>query len=263
MHRIILNGTDLEVSKIGFGTASLHHSFSALKRRSLLISALDGGITHFDTSNLYGNGLAEKELGFFFKNIDKNEITVSTKVGFDINSFQKLFPMSHIVSRKIINSITRKIKNPSTDFSPEGCDRSFSNSLKSLNFERVNILFIHEPAQASLNQLEKLIPWLQLQKSLGKAQYLGLAGEKLEKINVKNYFPDIFDVFQTSKKSMISNNQLPIKPQVQYGYFSNLSLIQREMAIKEFLTQQSSGMLLYSSSKSERIKMFCEKFNSL
>ncbi|MDA9319274.1 aldo/keto reductase [Candidatus Thioglobus sp.] len=263
MHRVILDGTDLEVSKLGFGTAALHHLFSSSERRSLLMTALDGGITHFDTANSYGNGLAEKELGRFFKNVDSNEITISTKVGFNINSFQKHFPMSHIVSRKIINKIIQKAKNPSTDFSPDGCDESFSNSLKSLNIERVNILFIHEPANASFNQLEKLIPWLQLQKTLGKAQYLGLAGVQLEKIKVQDYFPNIFDIFQTSRISMMPNNHLPIQPQIQYGYFSNLSLTQREMAMDKIVTQNSSGMVLYSSRKIERVKMFCAKFTSL
>lgn len=262
MHRVILDGTDLEVSKIGFGTAALHHSFRSSERKSILMTAFDGGITHFDTANLYGNGLAEKELGRFFKNININEITVSTKVGFDINNFQRLFPMSHIVSRKIINSITRKAKQPLTDFSAEGCDRNLSNSLHSLNIDRVNILFIHEPAQASHDQLEKLIPWLQLQKSLGKAQYLGLAGEHLEKIKVQKYFPNVFDVFQTSKISMVSNNQLPIKPQIQYGYFSNLSLSQRKIAIKDISTQKNSGMVLYSSRKKDRIKKLCANFAS-
>jgi aryl-alcohol dehydrogenase-like predicted oxidoreductase len=263
MHRVILDGTDLEVSKIGFGTAALHHSFSSSERKSILKSALDGGITHFDTSNLYGNGLAEKELGRFFKNININEITISTKVGFDINNFQKLFPMSHIVSRKIINSITRTTKQPLTDFSAEGCDKSFTNSLHSLKVERVNILFIHEPVQASLDQLVKLIPWLQLQKSLGKAQYLGLAGDQLEKIKVQKNFPNIFDIFQTSKITIISNNQLPIQPQIKYGYFSNISPSQRKIALKEVVTQKNSEMILYSSRKKERIKSFCANFASL
>ena len=264
MHRVILDGTDLEVSKLGFGTAALPNPIlSSSDRQLVLRTALDGGITHFDTARLYGNGLAEKELGLFCKNIDRKQITVSTKVGFDINNFQKRFPMSHIVGRKIIENIIRKAIFPLTDFSPEGCDRSFSDSLRCLNTEWVDILFIHEPAQACNDQLEKLIPWLQLQKSLGKTRYLGLAGEQLDKIRVTNYFPNIFDVFQTSKTAMNYNNQLPIQPQIKYGYFSNLSVTQTKIAMEKIVAQKDSGMVLYSSHQVERIKTFCAKFSSL
>ena len=58
MRQITIEGTDLKTSKIGFGTASLHHIRSSSKRISILKTALNSGITHFDTARLYGNGIA-------------------------------------------------------------------------------------------------------------------------------------------------------------------------------------------------------------
>ena len=88
MQRIKLKNTDLEVSKIGFGTGSLHHLFFSLSRREILSAALDGGITHFDTARLYGNGIAEKELSSLLGKNGRHNITIATKVGFELNSLQ-------------------------------------------------------------------------------------------------------------------------------------------------------------------------------
>lgn len=46
-----------------------------------LATALESGVTHFDTAPHYGRGLAEERLGSFLANIDGHATTVSTKVG--------------------------------------------------------------------------------------------------------------------------------------------------------------------------------------
>lgn len=262
MQRIILQGTHLEVSKIGFGTASLHHSFSSSGRRSILKTAFDGGVTHFDTARLYGNGIAEKELGCFFEEVGRKHLTVSTKVGFNINSRQKMFPMSHIVGKKIINKVLQKPKEPLSDFTPVGCEKSFSESLRCLKTEWVDILFVHEPVLANFEELENLIPWLRLQKSLGKAKYIGLAGERLDRVQIEAFFPNVVDIFQTSSMADNPTHHLPIQPQIHYGCFANLSVTQRIMAMEEIVTEKESRMVLYSSRQPARIRSFCAKFSS-
>jgi len=262
MYRVVLEGTDLEVSKVGFGTSALHHSFTSSERLSILRAALDGGITHFDSARLYGYGIAEKELGRFFGKNDRKGLTISTKVGFDVSKLQQRFPLIQVVGRKIIGKILPNVQKPMIDFSPTGCDKSFSNSLRSLNTEWVDILFVHEPALASFSQLNELIPWLKLQKSLGKARYIGLAGENLLEISNDIISNAIFDVFQTSKYGLVVNNGSLIRPQIEYGYFSNLSINEREVAIEKATCQKSSGMILYSSRQVARINAFCSKFSA-
>ena len=81
-----IDGTDIEVSRLGFGTSSLHHLLSRRDRRSLLLHAESVGITHFDTAPYYGYGLAERELGLALRD-RRSRITVTTKVG--------LYPVSY------------------------------------------------------------------------------------------------------------------------------------------------------------------------
>ena len=105
MYQIVLEGTDLKVSKIGFGTAALHHSFTSSTRLSILRTALDGGITHFDTARLYGYGIAESELGRFFGKNGRKDLTISTKVGFDVSRLQQRFPLTQIMGKGILKKI--------------------------------------------------------------------------------------------------------------------------------------------------------------
>lgn len=260
MERIVLEGTDLSVSKIGFGTASLHHCFAPSDRLLILRTALDGGITHFDSARLYGYGIAEKALASLCSETNRDGLTIATKIGFDVNRLQHLFPLTQIVGRTILGKFLPGIQNPVTDFSPAGCDKSFANSLRCLNTEYVDILFVHEPALASSTQLEELIPWLELQKSLGKARYIGMAGENLESISDNITTHGIFDVFQTSKRAFTADDKRAIKPQIEYGYFSSLPLNDRGTAAEGAASQNGSGMILYSSRQVVRISEFCAKF---
>ena len=65
MQQIAIPNTRLQTSRIGFGTASLHHLYRSRARSALLTAALDSGISHFDTAPMYGEGMAERELGRF------------------------------------------------------------------------------------------------------------------------------------------------------------------------------------------------------
>src|SRR5262245_3058402 len=75
MHQVYLAGSSLAVSRLAFGTASLHH-VGARERARLIGIAVDLGISHFDTSPYYGNGIGESALAA----LDRH-ISVATKVG--------------------------------------------------------------------------------------------------------------------------------------------------------------------------------------
>ncbi|MBC8027722.1 MAG: aldo/keto reductase, partial [Steroidobacteraceae bacterium] len=76
MHTIPLPGTPVKLSRLAFGTASLHHLASTRRRADLLRTAFDHGITHFDTSPYYGDGIGERALAALGA-----AGTVATKVG--------------------------------------------------------------------------------------------------------------------------------------------------------------------------------------
>src|SRR5436853_7833547 len=69
----------LSVSRLGLGTASLHHLLWSSERMQLLKTALDCGISHFDTARMYGEGLAEREVGRFLTG-GRQRVTIGTEL---------------------------------------------------------------------------------------------------------------------------------------------------------------------------------------
>ena len=110
MQYLTIRNTNINVSRVSFGTASLHHLLSPKKRNMLLEKALSLGITHFDTSPYYGYGLSEVELGKMLKG-QRNDITISTKVGLypPKNTSYNLF---NIWTRKAIGKFYSKLSKP-------------------------------------------------------------------------------------------------------------------------------------------------------
>src|SRR3990167_6691132 len=84
MEYINLVGTDLRISRIGFGCAPMggydygkvidDESIKAVRK------ALDMGINFFDTADIYGFGHAEEVLSGALGN-DRHKVVVSTKFG--------------------------------------------------------------------------------------------------------------------------------------------------------------------------------------
>jgi aryl-alcohol dehydrogenase-like predicted oxidoreductase len=73
-----LGNSGLQVSEIGFGCMSLGTDHKT--NRTLLHSALDQGITFFDTADLYQRGANEATVGKAFKD-HRNAVVLATKVG--------------------------------------------------------------------------------------------------------------------------------------------------------------------------------------
>src|SRR5664279_1373973 len=74
----ILGQSDLNISRIGFGTMSLEPDNPSAEE--LLLKAFRGGINYFDTADLYQHGAIETVLGRAFRGIRK-QVILATKVG--------------------------------------------------------------------------------------------------------------------------------------------------------------------------------------
>ncbi len=131
--------TELEVTTLGIGTASLAGSMENVKTSdavALIPHALDAGINYVDTAPFYGFGRSEHLVGDAIRD-RRDEIILSTKVG------RLLAPQFGPYERP------NGWKNPYPfvdvfDYSYDAIMRSFEDSLQRLGTNRIDILLVHD-----------------------------------------------------------------------------------------------------------------------
>jgi len=134
-----IGNTDLEVSELSMGTAPIGGwpiAVSAEKAHHTMEIAWQKGIRYFDTAPLYGSGMAEERLGNFLQSKNRDDYAVATKVG------------RLVVDTKEANDKFKgqdPYKDTVFDCSYDGAMRSFEESLKRLQLDRVDVLHLHDP----------------------------------------------------------------------------------------------------------------------
>lgn len=119
MEYILLRGTDLKVSRIGFGCCPMGgHGWGNTCEKDFsnaVSAALDLGVNFFDTADVYGLGLSEKRLGSYLKNNRKNSI-IATKFGvkFD-NKGNTYYENSKDWLREALNSSLKRLQTDYID----------------------------------------------------------------------------------------------------------------------------------------------------
>ena len=88
-------GAELKVSEMGFGAAPLGDLFELIDERvayDTLRTAHEAGVTLFDASPHYGNGLAEARCGTALRGLTRDSFVFSTKVGRVMHPFEPPAP---------------------------------------------------------------------------------------------------------------------------------------------------------------------------
>ncbi|WP_205752610.1 aldo/keto reductase [Cryptosporangium phraense] len=138
-------GFPARAGKLGLGGAPLGNFVTAIsddQARRTIDRAWDQGLRYFDTAPHYGLGLSERRLGAALRDRPREEFVVSTKVG------RLLVPQIPAQDWdddgfRVPGALRRQ-----WDFSPEGVERSLSESLDRLGLDAVDILYAHDPDQA-------------------------------------------------------------------------------------------------------------------
>ncbi|MFM0741084.1 aldo/keto reductase [Paraburkholderia xenovorans] len=135
--------------KLGFGTAPLGNMYRNIpeaEAQATVDAAWDHGVRYFDTAPFYGAGLAEIRLGAALAKRNRNDYVLSTKVGRlvldeieepaarDLGEKGGLFEFGR--PNKLVN-----------DYSADATLRSIEDSLKRLNTDRLDIVWVHDIAQ--------------------------------------------------------------------------------------------------------------------
>jgi len=151
--RVRLGRTDVEVSRLGFGTAEIGGLYSAVPDDAaigLVRHTWDAGVRYFDTAPLYGYGNAERRLGVALSEHSRDAFALSTKVG------RLIVPRGEVPPGADIDHQAADGRDDAFyagtppvrvifDYSGDGIRRSIEQSLERLGLERIDIAFIHDP----------------------------------------------------------------------------------------------------------------------
>ncbi len=134
------------MSAIGFGSAPLGDLYARLDEDTAIATvraAVAAGVTLFDTSPHYGNGLAEHRVGSGLRGVPRDAYVLSTKVG------RLMDPL-----RSGGTAVARGAAAPGfagglphkaiIDYSYDGAMRAFEQSLLRLAAERIDVVLIHD-----------------------------------------------------------------------------------------------------------------------
>jgi aryl-alcohol dehydrogenase-like predicted oxidoreductase len=161
MQKRKLGSSGLEVSALGLGCMGMSFSYGPPKDKqemiSLLRTAVERGITFFDTAEVYGPFINEELVGEALAPFRK-QVVIATKFGFDLSP----------------DFDPRGMKGlPSLNSRPEHIKEAVEGSLKRLRVETIDLLYQHRvdpnvPIEDVAGAVKDLI-------QQGKVKYFGLS----------------------------------------------------------------------------------------
>ena len=255
LQRVLIPGTELEVTRFSFGTASLHHVGPKARQVDHLLSAAASGFSHFDAAPLYGFGGAEEALGEAFGN--NPDITIATKVG--------LYPRGGtsqsrlgMLTRKALGAVFPSITRPIADGCVEVARKSLGVSLRKLRRDHVDILFLHDP-DIQLFDTDEWQSWIEQEGN--RIRNIGVAGPaKAVEPFVKAKHPlakviQTRDCLTTLEADFLA--RLGREMQLTYGYLSNDSCRHEPAEILLGALQRNrSGSILVSTRDRARLSIY-------
>ena len=154
MHKRTL-GDNLEVSAIGLGCMGMSTAFPPLPDKEQMVSmvrtAVDRGVTLFDTAQVYGPFTNEELVGEALEPV-RDQVAIATKFGFDVEG---------------------AIGPGALDSRPDTIRRSVEKSLERLRTDRIDLLYQHRvdpnvPIEEVAGTVKELI-------EQGKVRHFGLS----------------------------------------------------------------------------------------
>lgn len=148
----------LAAPPIAYGAAALGNLYQALGEDEwpdIVPAAWAGGVRYFDVAPHYGLGLAERRLGESLRELPRDEVIVSTKVG-------RLLVPQDAAGRTDIDNLFevpadhRRVR----DYSRDGVLRLIEESLERLGLDRIDIALVHDPDDHEREALEGAFPAL-------------------------------------------------------------------------------------------------------
>jgi aryl-alcohol dehydrogenase-like predicted oxidoreductase len=182
-------------NRVIYGAGKLHHLPTIVARQNLIEVAYNVGFRSFDVAPSYGNGINELEIGIALRK-KRHTCELNTKFGIPIEIYgswtRYCFSLRRLVDKvsgSSANAYQRRV------FSAQELESSLDHSLRRLQTDFIDTLFVHEPLSAiSPKQLDEMFESSQRMKQRGKIRAFGIAG-RIESIHHCSSI-EVFDVIQ-------------------------------------------------------------------
>ncbi|MEM1179749.1 MAG: aldo/keto reductase [Acidobacteriota bacterium] len=186
MRTVRFGRTDVELATVGLGTwahggpNTVHgravgwYGANETEAKSTLASAHDAGIRHWDTADVYGDGLAEEIIGSMWGSIPRQDIFLASKVGWD--------PGNH-----------------SHYYHPAQIRRQLERSLRNLATDTIDLYYLHHCDFGAEGEfLDDALDLLRTFRDEGKIRFIGLSDWKNENIvrYARRVDPDVVQCYR-------------------------------------------------------------------
>jgi aryl-alcohol dehydrogenase-like predicted oxidoreductase len=179
-----LGNTDLQVSAFGLGCGRLGSvtqvggNQAALR---LIGSALDAGVTFFDTADIYGQGASETLLGQATRS-RRDQVVIATKAGYCLSPLGSIARRLKPLLRRIIRlspgfakTVTKvRAAQHQQSFSADYLAGRIEASLRRLQTDALDLFQLHSPPTAVLERGE-VFEALAKFRAAGKIRHYGIA----------------------------------------------------------------------------------------
>ncbi len=265
MDRVSVPGTDISLSRLGFGLAPLGGRVGRAESLRLLERAFDAGITHFDTARSYGYGQAESVLGDFLER-HRDEVTVTTKLGIapppDSSGFRAAKSLARAVTR-VAPGARRLLRRGGQRmvsggrFSAVEARESLETSLRELRVDRVDLLLLHECSPEDLHS-EELIEFLDEAVREGKVGRYGVATDAASTAVILRDAPGCAGVVQLANSAVAPNlEELEVPPEsvvITHTPLAGLAGERASLMLAYALWSNPNGAVLFGSTDERHIE---------
>jgi D-threo-aldose 1-dehydrogenase len=204
---------------LGFGSGGLLHGLNYAESLRLLDTAIDCGITYFDTARMYGFGRAESILGKLLSH-RRDRIIIATKAG--------ILPASRSIPVRVLNRganllrrcaphlathipAPQRAKPQFGYFRRRDFQKSVETSLRELRTDYIDILLLHECTLGDVHN--ELLDYLHDLRLRGIIRAFGLATGIDDTIKIAEANPVLNHVLQISSNIWNMNiTRLPARP---------------------------------------------------
>jgi predicted aldo/keto reductase-like oxidoreductase len=200
-----LGRTKLKIPVVSFGVMNSDNP-------DLLLKAMDMGINHLDTANVYLRGNSERMIGKTLEETGRRkDVSIATKVYLARDREKGIF--------------TTQAKAGDPGATAENLYKSLDTSLQRLRTDYVDILYLHSLYSPKMATFEPLMNALVKVKKEGKARFIGVSTHQSEPDVIRTSVDSgIYDVILTAYSFMMKHKD-DVKKAIQYAADNDVGIV--------------------------------------